>query len=68
MKTCTGSVTVYGESGYGFALPNKLVDGDLLYLQLLDPNGEPLSSPVVLNITSSCQENLILVNFNKYVD
>ena len=61
----TGSVTVYGESGYGFALPNKLVDGDLLYLQLLDPNGEPLSSPVVLNITSSCQENLILVNFKQ---
>ena len=61
----TGSVTVYGESGYGFALPNKLVDGDLLYLQLLDPNGEPLSSPVELLITSSCQENLILVNFKQ---
>lgn len=61
----TGSVTVYGESGYGFALPNKLVDGDLLYLQLLDPNGEPLSSPVELKITSSCQENLILVNFKQ---
>lgn len=64
-ESLTGSVTVYGESGFGFALPNKLVDGDLLYLQLLDPNGEPLSSPVELQITSSCQENLILVNFKQ---
>ena len=61
----TGSVPVYGESGYGFALENKQIEEKLLYIQFEDPSGLPMSSKTYLEITSSCQENLILVNFKQ---
>jgi len=36
-----------------------------LFLQLRDPSGIPLSSKFFLTITSSCEGNLLLVNFKQ---
>jgi hypothetical protein len=59
-----GSETVYGESGYEFALEGLVVDSnETLYIQLVDANNLPLSHPYLLQTFDDCQKNLILVNF-----
>lgn len=64
--TLTGSVDIYGESGYEFILENpRLASEDTLWIQLEDPSGLPLSSRNYLKTSASCQENLILVNFKQ---
>lgn len=61
----TGSVSAYGASGYGFNLSNKRISEGGLSLVLVDADGNLLSSPVILQTSTSCQENLILVNFKQ---
>ncbi len=61
----TGSVSAYGASGYGFNLSNKWISEGGLSLVLVDADGNLLSSPVILHTSTSCQENLILVNFKQ---
>jgi hypothetical protein len=47
-------------------MDNKLItSNDTLWIRLEDGIGMPLSSITYLNISASCQENLIIVNFKQ---
>ena len=61
----SGSSTIYGRSGYEFALTNKQIAEGNIYIQLEDAGGEVLSTRTFLNITGSCQANLVIVNFKQ---
>lgn len=61
-----GTETVYGESGYEFALEGFVVDSEeTLFIQLVDSNNLPLSHPYLVQTFEDCQKNLILVNFKQ---
>jgi hypothetical protein len=62
----SGKATIYGVSGYEFVMDNKLIaSNDTLWIRLEDGSGMPLSSITYLNISTSCQENLIIINFKQ---
>lgn len=62
----SGKATIYGESGYEFVLANKLITSNgSLWIRLEDNTGLPLSGITYLDISDSCQENLIIVNFKQ---
>ncbi|MCJ7694865.1 MAG: hypothetical protein MUO40_05500 [Anaerolineaceae bacterium] len=62
----SGSATVYGVSGYEFVLENHQIDSSgLLWIQLENEMGIPVSSKTYLDTSSSCQANLIIVNFKQ---
>lgn len=62
----TGSVTLYGKSGYEFVLDNKEIENSgSLWIRLEEESGLPLSIITYLDVSSSCQENLIIVNFKQ---
>ncbi|MFZ3070692.1 MAG: hypothetical protein WA110_06185 [Anaerolineaceae bacterium] len=61
----SGSVTLYGESGFEFVLSNKQIEEEDIFIQLEDELGEPLSSRTYLSISGSCLENLVIVNFKQ---
>jgi len=65
MTAKSGDVTLYGESGFEFALANKQIVSDTLYIQLWDENGEPASSPTYLHVDGTCEANLIIINFKQ---
>lgn len=64
--TISGRATVYGDSGYEFALEHVVVDSDgTLFIQLLDADGSALSMPYAIETFADCQKNLILINFKQ---
>jgi len=66
LSVLSGSATVYGVSGYEFVLENHRVDSSgLLWIQLENEMGIPISSKTYLDTSSSCQANLIIVNFKQ---
>ncbi|HOA21861.1 MAG TPA: hypothetical protein PKL82_05175 [Anaerolineaceae bacterium] len=65
MTVKSGSSMIYGRSGYEFALTNKQIAENKIYIQLEDESGEVLSTRTFLNVTASCQANLIIVNFKQ---
>jgi len=65
LDVASGSDLVYGASGYEFALTNKQIAEDNLYIELRDKNGEPLSAPTSLQISPDCNANLIIVNYKQ---
>jgi hypothetical protein len=61
-----GSAPGYGEGGYEFKLSDGPVASEnLVWIELIDPAGNPLSSRVYLTTKESCEENLILVNWTR---
>ena len=62
----SGKATIYGDSGYEFVVNNKMiVSNGSLWIRLEDGTGLALSSITYLNISDSCQENLIIINFKQ---
>jgi hypothetical protein len=61
----TGSALVYGPSGYEFALENKQIAEDQLFIALRNIEGELLSEPTFLTISPECDSNLIIVNYKQ---
>jgi len=62
----TGSHTDYGPGGYELELSLEPVDSSgALSLQLFSLDGRPLSAPVQITTYSSCDQNLILLNFQE---
>ena len=62
----SGKATIYGISGYEIVMDNKLIASNgTLWIRLEDGTGLPLSSITYLNISDSCQENLIIINFKQ---
>ncbi len=62
--TLSGTAEKYGEAGYEITLHNTAVDsnGDV-WIQLLDQSNLPLSEKIYLQTFSSCDSNLIRINF-----
>lgn len=66
LTVLSGSSTVYGESGYEFVVENRQIGSSgLLWIQLENEMGIPVSSRTYLDTSASCQENLIIVNFKQ---
>ena len=61
----TGSAPIYGLSGYEFALENKQIAEDQLFIELRNIEGELLSEPTFLTISPECDSNLIIVNYKQ---
>jgi hypothetical protein len=65
MTVESGSSPIYGGSGYEFPLTNKQIGQSSIFLPLEHASGEVLSTRTFLNITGSCQANLVIVNFKQ---
>jgi hypothetical protein len=56
----------YGASGFEFQLGSTPLDSTkMLYLQLRDQGGVPLSENVYINTYSSCNKNMVFVTFRE---
>ncbi|MEO8355726.1 MAG: hypothetical protein ABI621_07415 [Chloroflexota bacterium] len=65
-QTVTGINKEYGQSGYEFVIGNAPVETKgTLYVQLVDLQNIPLSDKVLINTSSDCGKNLVLVRFKK---
>lgn len=65
-QTVTGINKEYGQSGFEFVIGNAPVETKgTLYVQLVDLQNIPLSDKVVINTSSDCSKNLVLVRFKK---
>jgi hypothetical protein len=66
MINLTGTILTYGSAGYEVFLTNKLTESqETLWVRLIDEDGKPLSDQVKINTSSSCNENLVVVNFKQ---
>jgi len=64
--TVSSIAPAYGQSGYEFFLGTVPISSDgLLYVQILDQAGLPLSDNVSINTFNDCSKNLALVRFKK---
>ncbi len=61
----SGSVTVFGQSGFGFVIENLRIRESGITIQLFDENGVALSALTYLNVTGNCDSNLIIVNYKQ---
>ena len=56
----------YGTSGYEFFLGTEPINSEgLLYIQILDQAGLPLSDNIYIDTFTDCSKNLVLVRFKK---
>ncbi len=64
--TVSSIAPAYGKSGYEFFLGTVPISSEgLLYIQILDQAGLPLSDNVYINTFNDCSKNLALVRFKK---
>jgi hypothetical protein len=63
----TGTATGYGESGYEFTLTGlkPFASKGLLWVQLMDQQGIPLSPEIHFDTLDDCSKNLVMVNFKQ---
>lgn len=60
----TGQTMAYGLGGYEILLSDKPVTSSQAYwVQVFDPQGQPLSKRIYFDTFDDCDRNLILVNF-----
>lgn len=59
-----GSASGYGGGGFEFHLGDYPVASEnLIWIELQDPSGNPMTERTYLSTSESCEENLILVNW-----
>ena len=64
--TISGTATNFGPGGYEIQLADHpIASTHTLYIQLLDPNGLPISPPVYFDTQNSCDQNITLINFRR---
>jgi hypothetical protein len=64
--TLTGIALNYGRAGYEFTLADKpIASNDMLWVQLLDQIGAPISEKVYFDTYAECEKNLIIINFKQ---
>ncbi len=64
--TVSGVAPAYGKSGYEFFLGTVPISSKgLLYIQILDQAGLPLSDNIYIDTYNDCSKNLVLVRFKK---
>jgi hypothetical protein len=61
----SGDAKLYGDSGFEFAFANKQITENRVYIQLFNSDGEPISSRSYLNLSDSCDKNLLNVTFKQ---
>lgn len=60
----TGQATAYGAGGYEVQITsNTISSNDTYWIQVLDPDGQPLSDRLFFDTYDDCERNLILINF-----
>ncbi len=60
----TGNHSTYGPGGYEIFLSGHLPSGsNTITVQLYNLEGQPLSEPFALKLPTSCDQNLIMMNF-----
>ncbi len=64
----TGSMSVYGPSGFGFVLPNDIRAGDEVIIQLFDAQGNALSRESIIELSGKCDTNLTLIRYKQSGD
>ncbi len=64
LYTISGTATNFGPGGYEIQLADHpIASTHTLYIQLLDPNGLPVSPQIYFDTHDSCEENITLINF-----
>jgi len=64
--TVSSIAPAYGKSGYEFFLSTVPISSQgLLYVQILDQAGLPLSDNIYIDTFNDCSKNLVLVRFKK---
>jgi len=64
----TGSMSVFGPSGFGFVLPNDVRSGDEIIIQLFDAQGNALSRESIIDLSGDCDINLTLIRYKQSGD
>lgn len=65
-QTVTGINKEYGQSGFEFVIGTAPVESKgTLYVQLVDLQNIPMSDKILINTSSDCTKNLVLVRFKK---
>ena len=66
LMSLTGVALSYGRGGYEFSLADRpIASQGVLWLQLLDEAGLPLSDRVTFDTYDSCDKNLIIIDFKR---
>ncbi len=61
----SGTAPLYGFSGFEVVLGDvPIATQASLYIQLFDPQGQPLTDRIYFDTFGACEQNLILINFN----
>lgn len=64
----TGSMPIFGPSGFGFTLPNGIEAGDEVSIQLFDKDGRALSKKSIVELSGECDKNLRLIRYKQTGD
>ncbi len=66
LDTLSGTVTQFGESGFGFQLADHpITSKGTLYVQLLDQAYLPMSGRIYFDTYDECDKNLIFITFRQ---
>jgi hypothetical protein len=66
LDTLSGTVTQFGESGFGFQLAERpIASSGTLYVQLLDQAYLPMSDRIFFDTYDTCDKNLIFITFRQ---
>lgn len=64
LLSLSGTAPQYGLSGYEVVLGDvPIASQGSLYIQLFDPQGQPLTDRIYFDTYGACEQNLILINF-----
>ena len=64
LYTISGMATNFGPGGFDIQLADHPIASEhTLYIQLVDPNGIPISPQIYFDTHDSCDENIVLINF-----
>jgi len=64
LLTISGTAANFGPGGYELQLADHpIASSQSLYVQLLDPNGLPISPQIYFDTHDTCEENIVLINF-----
>ena len=60
----SGTAQIVGAGGFEIKIDDQLIDGAQdMYIQVMNLEGEKLSRKINFNMRSSCDQNLMLINF-----
>ncbi|MCX8062921.1 MAG: hypothetical protein N3D16_10105, partial [Anaerolineales bacterium] len=64
LLSLSGTAPQYGLSGYEIVLGDvPIASQQSLYIQLFDPQGQPLTNRIYFDTYGACEQNLILIDF-----